>query len=154
MKTCLGTIVVVTLSMLMFSMYVAADIPGDHPAYLHALTDLRYARALLDRFTHSEQLSVDQESAITEINRAIHEIKEAAIDDGKDINAHPALDLQMDLRGRLHKALEVLDKAHADIDRREDNTFARGLKHRALQHIDEARRIVAHAISALPQPSR
>jgi hypothetical protein len=153
MKTGPGAIVAATLSMLTLSVFVTADVSGDHPAYLHALADLRHARALLDRYTPSENLIVEQESAIKEIKEAIREIKEAAIDDGKDTDAHPSLDLQLDLTGRLHKALEVLSKTRADIDKREDNAFAHDLKHRALKHIDEARRVIAHTISALPQAS-
>jgi hypothetical protein len=146
MKVCIRTIAVAMFLMLACSIYVAADAPGDHPAYLHALTDLRHARALLDRYTPSERLTNDQEHAIKEINIAIREIKEAAIDDGKNIDSHPALDAHQDLRGRFHKALEVLDQARADIEKREDNKFARDLKHRALKHIDAARNIIAHAI--------
>ncbi len=42
--------------------------------------------------------------------------------------------------------MELLDKAHDDIDRHESDDWARGLKHRALHHIDEARKAVHHAI--------
>jgi hypothetical protein len=123
-----------------------ADDPGRHPAYLHALTDLRHARAHLERFTPSDRLNDEEQQAIDEIDRAIGEIKKASIDDGKNLNDHPPVDMHMDRSGRYHRALELLDKAHNDIDREEDDAFAQGLKHRALHHIDEAHHTVDHLI--------
>ena len=52
----------------------------------------------------------------------------------------------MDRKGRYHRALELLDKAHEDVAREEDDSWARGLRNRALHHIDEAHRIVDHII--------
>ena len=66
-----------------------ADEPGRHPAYLHALTDLRHARAHLERGTWSGRMDREEDHAIAEIDAAIREIKQAAIDDGKDLNDHP-----------------------------------------------------------------
>jgi hypothetical protein len=43
-----------------------------------------------------------------------------------------------DNRGRIHEALQFLRKARADIAREEDNTFADGLRDRAIGHIDAA----------------
>jgi len=123
-----------------------ADEPGRHPAYLHALSDLRDARAHLDRLTPSDRLDNEEEHAIAEIDRAIAEIKRASIDDGKDIHDHMPVDAHLDRRGRYHKALELLDKAHNDVAREEDNSFAHGLRDRAIHHIDEAHHIVDHLI--------
>jgi hypothetical protein len=123
-----------------------ADEPGRHPAYLHALSDLRDARAHLDRLTPSDRLDSEEERAIREIDAAIDEIKRAAIDDGKDLRDHVAVDANMGRKGRYHKALELLDRAHHDISEKEDDQFAHGLRHRATQHIDEAHRIVDHII--------
>jgi len=124
-----------------------ADEPGAHPAYLHALTDLRHARAHLERMTPSDRMDREQERAIGEIDKAIAEIKHAAIDDGKNLNDHPPVDQHMDWGGRYHKTLELLDRAHHDIAEREDDGFAHGLRRRALEHIDEAHRIVDHLIA-------
>jgi hypothetical protein len=123
-----------------------ADDPGKHPAYLHALTDLRHARAHLGHFTDSERKNDEEQHAIDEIDKAIGEIKHAAIDDGKNLDDHPPVDAGMDRRGRFHRALELLDKAHNDIAREEDDSWARGLRNRAIGHIDEAHRIVDHII--------
>jgi hypothetical protein len=123
-----------------------ADEPGKHPAYLHALTDLRHARAHLENPAATHHMDKEEEHAIGEIDRAIAEIKRAAIDDGKNLNDHPAVDARMDRAGRFHRAMELLDKAHNDIAREEDDPSVRGLRNRALLHIDEAHRIVDHLI--------
>jgi hypothetical protein len=123
-----------------------ADDPGRHPAYLHALTDLRHARAHLEHETDSGHMDREEEHAIAEIDKAIAEIKHAAIDDGKNLNDHPPVDAHLGHAGRYHRALELLDKAHRDLAEEEDDGFAHGLRHRALEHIDGAHRIVERLI--------
>jgi len=127
--------------------YVSATpAPGrDHPAYLHALTDLRAARAHLQRPDGGE-LREQEKKAIHEIDDAIGEIKKAAIEDHKDLNDHPPVDAHLEWGGRLRRALELLDKAHNDIAHDEDNGFAQGLQARALEHIDKAHHHVKEAI--------
>ena len=66
-----------------------ADMPGKHPAYLHALSDLRAARWMLEHRPGDAAVSAQEDVAITEIDKAIGEIKKASIDDGKDIHDHP-----------------------------------------------------------------
>src|ERR1700729_114231 len=66
-----------------------ADLPGKHPAYLHALSDLRAARWMLEHRPGDAAVSAHEDVAISEIDAAIGEIKHAAIDDGKDIHDHP-----------------------------------------------------------------
>ncbi|HEY6302799.1 MAG TPA: hypothetical protein VIX14_06995 [Terriglobales bacterium] len=124
----------------------SADEPGRHPAYLHSLIDLRHARAHLERGTWSGRMDREEDHAIEEIDKAIGEIKRASIDDGKNLNDHPPVDPHMERRGRYHRALELLDKAHNDIAREEDDPSVRGLRDRALRHIDEAHHIVEHLI--------
>lgn len=123
-----------------------ADLPGRHPYYLHALSDLRAARWMLEHRPGDAAVSAQEDVAITEIDRAIGEIKHAAIDDGKPLEDHPPIDASLDHPGRLHKALELLHKVHHDVDREEDDPETRGLKDRALMHIDEASHAVEHAI--------
>ena len=122
--------------------------PREHPAYLHALTDLREARAHLQRPDGGE-LREQEKKAIHEINEAIAEIKKVAIDDGKDINEHAPIDARMDWPGRLHRAVELLNKAHNDVAQEEDNAFAQGLQQRALEHIDKAHHHVEEAIEVV-----
>ena len=122
-----------------------ADVPGAHPGYLHALSDLRYARALIENDSPAA-VEHDQHWALHEIDEAIRVIKEAAIDDGKDLNVHPAVQPQWPVSGRYHRALEAIGNAHRDVADHEQNEFARGLRDRAIDHIDEAHRAVEHAI--------
>ena len=123
-----------------------ADEPGRHPYYLHALTDLRDARAQLDRLTPSDRLNDQEERAIAEIDAAIREIKHAAIDDGKDIGDHMPVDAHIKRTDRYHRALELLDKARHDIKHEEDNPESRGLQHRALEHIEQAHDTIEHIV--------
>jgi hypothetical protein len=120
--------------------------PARHPAYLHALSDLRTARWMLEHRPGDAAVSTHEGEAIGEIDRAIAELKRAAIDDGKNINAHPAADLPNDYRGRLHKAADLLRKVRSDTYREEDNPSARGLRDRALGHVDAALHATERAI--------
>jgi hypothetical protein len=115
-----------------------ADMPGKHPAYLHALSDLRSARWMLQHRPGDAAVSAHEDAAIMEIDKAIGEIKHAAIDDGKNIEEHPQVDLPNNRPGRLHKALELLHKVHSDVAREEDDPMTRGLRDRAAGHIDAA----------------
>jgi hypothetical protein len=123
-----------------------ADLPGKHPYYLHALSDLRTARWMLEHRPGDAAVSAQEDVAIAEIDKTIGEIKKAAIDDGKDIHDHPQVDVPGDHPGRLHKSLELLRKVHSDIDREEDDPMTRGLKDRAVHHLDEAIHANEHAI--------
>ena len=121
-------------------------LPGKHPGYLHALTDLRTARWFLYHQPGDRKVYAGEDVAIQETDAAINEIKRASIDDGKDINDHPNIDVR-EHGSRLLRAIETLNKAHADIDQEEDNPEVRDLRHRALEHIDRATRAAdrAHA---------
>jgi hypothetical protein len=132
---------------LLLPLSAQADWPGSHPAYLHALSDLRAARWMIEHRPGDGAVGDQEEVAIDEINHAIDEIKRASIDDGKDLNDHPSVDRSMDQPGRLHAALDLLGKVHRDIDHEEDDPQARELKHRALAHIDEAAHAVEGAIN-------
>jgi hypothetical protein len=129
-----------------------ADNPGKHPAYLHALSDLRDARAHLEHVS-SDPVDREEEHAIANIDKAIAEIKHAAIKDGKDIQDHMPVDAHMVRSGRFHKALELLDKAKQDVSGEEDQPDTQGLQLRVLHHIDEARRSVKHAIETVRSQS-
>jgi ribosomal protein S13 len=126
---------------------------GEHPAYLHALSDLRTARWLLEHVPGDWVRVNDEINAVKKIDDAINEIKRASIDDGMDLNYHPAVDERADHPGRLHDAAEVLRKARADIDQEEDSGAIRGLRGRAAHHIEEAIRFVENAIRAVGVPA-
>jgi hypothetical protein len=117
-----------------------------HPAYLHALADLRAARWLIANRPGDARVSGDEDVAIARINETINEIKHAAIDDGKNPDDHPPVDARLDRKGRLHRADELLRQARSDIAREEDNAAIRGLRDRAIEHVDAAIRATDQAI--------
>ena len=121
-----------------FSYKANADLPGKHPYYLHALTDLRTARWLLEHRPGDAAVSGQEDVAIQQVDATINEIKKAAIDDGKNLKDHPPVDVPNDHPGRLHKAEELLKKVRSDVGREEDDPTAQGLKKRALYHIAQA----------------
>jgi tetratricopeptide (TPR) repeat protein len=125
-----------------------ADNPGHHPAYLHALSDLRDARAHLQHLS-SEGVIDEELRSIDQIDKAIGEIKRAAIEDGKNIEDHVAIDTGLSRSGRLHKALELLDKARHDASGEEDQANTQGLQLRVIAHIDAAHHLVEQAIHRL-----
>jgi len=129
----------------------AADLPGKHPAYLHALTDLRAARWNLEHRPGDAAVSSQEDVAIVETDRAIHEAKVAAIEDGKNIEDHPAEDAHLDRPGRLHHALELLRKAKDDVAREEDNPETRNLRSRIVEHVDLALEATKRAIHDVEQ---
>lgn len=126
------------LALLALPLSASADLPGRHPFYLHALSELRGARWLLERRPGDPAVRSNEDLATIEIDRAIDEIRRAAIDDGKDLHAHPGIDLPPGRRGRLGKALELLRQARSDVARGEQDRFTRGLRDRAARHIDGA----------------
>jgi hypothetical protein len=119
---------------------------GDHPYYLHALSDLRAARWMIEHRPGNWVQTQDEMEAVRRIDKAINEIKKASIEDGKNLGDHPPVDELPDQAGRLHKALDFLRKARLDISHDEDNAFAQGLQARAYDHIDGAIGAVKRAI--------
>ncbi|HEY3820965.1 MAG TPA: hypothetical protein VGL81_27565 [Polyangiaceae bacterium] len=122
--------------------------PAVHPAYLHALSDLRNARFNLARRGGDRNMKWDESIAIGAIDRAIADIKGAAIDDGKNLDDHPPLDAREPRAGRLHKALAALRQSLADVNQEEDNAYAAGLKVKAVRNITEAIRLTEQGIFA------
>jgi hypothetical protein len=120
----------------------AQQVPGPHPAYLHALSDLRAARHYLNDGWAWEAVRRDDDSAIREIDAAIGEIKMAAIDDGKGTGDPFPIDAHLSPHDRFRKANELLASAHSDLAKAEDVPQARGLRDRAIGHVDAAHHIV------------
>lgn len=139
-------------ALVMLAASACAGVPGPahaqpvHPAYLHALSDLRLARAMLDRPAEYNVVR-DQFAAIDHVNGAIGEIRHASYDDGKDPNWNPPIDAHMDHRGRLTKALELIGSAERDLRSEEDNPDAARWRNAAFHHLEEARHAVEHAIT-------
>jgi pantothenate kinase len=140
--------VVVSGFVLLLTQFNAGAEKVEHPHYLHALSDLRAARWMIEHRPGDWQRTTDEVEAVKRIDEAINAIKKASIDDGKDLNDHPKVDEVPDHIGRLHKAVDLLKKARARVNKEEDNAFAEGLKDRALKHISEAIRLTEKAIHA------
>jgi len=119
--------------------------PSAHPAYLHAISDLRYARALLYREDWRPVMR-DQRAAMEEIDHAIGEAKRAAIDDGKNIDDHPPIDRGFGWEGRFRKVMELLNSAEHDLSEAETNGAASPWRNASLQNVRAAKGFVAKAM--------
>lgn len=119
-----------------------AEVPGPHPFYQHALGDLRAARHYLHDGWAYGPVRHDDDAAIREIDAAINEIKLAAIDDGKSDSDPFPIDAKLSPHDRFRKANELLAAAHKDLEHAEDVPQAKGLRDRAVLHIDHAHQIV------------
>lgn len=120
----------------------AQVVPGPHPEYRHALTDLRAARHFLNDGWAWEPVRKDDNAAIREIDAAIARIKQAAFDDGMSPNDPFPIDTRLSPHDRFRKANELLYSAHNDLQKAEDVPQSRGLRGDALRHIDAAHGIV------------
>ena len=141
----LGTLVILAGTLAAVGSAAQAQVPGPHPAYLHALSDLRAARHYLNDGWAWEGVRRQDNEAIRHIDAAIEEIKRASIDDGKGINDPFPMDRHLNPHDRFRKANELLAAAHHNLDRAEDVPSSRGLRDRALLHIDEAHQVVDEA---------
>jgi|GEM_PF-1671782 len=120
--------------------------PAEHPYYLHAMSDLRQARALL---AHPDVQPVqdDERWAVGAIDAALNEMKKAAIDDGKNPWQPQPIDARLAPTDRFHNALKLLEQARNDASHREDDPWVRDLQGRILHHIDDAHHAVQQAIA-------
>lgn len=121
-----------------------------HPHYLHAMSDLRAAYWLVShRESVDPMANAEERRAAFEIRAAYQELKNASIRDGKDIDDQPPADMNFgDHRGRLHRAMDLLQEAHNDVSGEEEDPAARGLRARAGGHIDAAARATHDAMVA------
>ncbi len=115
--------------------------PGMHPAYLHALTDLRDARWFLAHPRDGAPLEEREHRAVVAVDRAIEQVRRAAYYDGKDAYEHPREDAYPEPRGRLRRVSGLLRRARDDVARQEDNLQVRDLQLHAVRRIDEAIRL-------------
>jgi len=128
-----------------------ADIPGNHPAYLHALSDLREARADLAHKHDGGAVGKQEDTAIAEIGYAAEAIKRVAAADDKGLYNKPHEDAQLDHADRLHHAQALLKKAQADLAQHEDNPEAKTLQRHAAGQVQAALRAVETAIHDVEQ---
>ena len=127
---------------------LAMPAQAQHPAYLHALSNLRQARALLQTDTRPG-FREEKNRAMDEIDRAIQEVRRAVREEGRESRWTPPPATQGDPDRPLRSAMTLLDEAHGDVARGVDTSDYRGLQDRALRHIDEARRSLGHALHSV-----
>jgi hypothetical protein len=120
--------------------------PGEHhPHYLHALSDLRHARAWLTALGEKNVMGLEME-AVVHIDKAIDEIKRAAIDDGKNLSNHPPVDINLKHKARLAKALDLLEAARNDMKQDHADPKAHPWREKAVKHDDDAIEATRRAI--------
>ena len=117
---------------------------AQRPHYLHALSNLREARELLQTDNRPGFIG-ERDRAIGEIDRAIDEVKAAVRDEGRNPHRMPP-PAGGDPNRPLRSALTLLNEAREDLASGVDETGHQGLQMRALRHIDEARRALDHAM--------
>ncbi len=110
------------------------------------LSDLRAARHYLNDGWAWQPVRAEDNKAIREIDAAINDIKSAAINDGKGLNDPFPMDGHLTPQNRFVKANELLWAAHQDLAKAEDVPQSRGLRDRALQHVDAAHNTVDQAV--------
>ena len=120
---------------------------AQRPHYLHALSNLREARELLQTDTRPGFMGA-RDRAIEEIDRDIHEVSAAVRDEGRNPHHAPPA-AGGDPNRPMRSALNLLNEARGDIASGTDETGHRGLQMRALQHIDEARHTLEHAMHGM-----
>jgi enoyl-CoA hydratase/carnithine racemase len=134
------------------SLFALAAIPscaqdhGNHSGYMHALTDLRLMRAYLNRWGDNDRVDEESEHAIAEIDEAMRNIREARIDDHKQLNDHREIDFHMSPPERYHKALEAGRAAAEDVGSEGEWGEQPGLKERVHDHVEAANHIVEHIV--------
>jgi hypothetical protein len=114
-----------------------ADVPGPHPGYVHALNDLRYAHWLL-HFPAEWNVTEHERAATGFIDRAFGDIRQAGVDDGKDVGEQMNVDASLSHRDRLVRALASLQSAHRDVNGWESDPYARSPRAAADGDLDAA----------------
>jgi hypothetical protein len=115
----------------------ATSAHAQEPAYLHALSDLRSARAYLQYDDRPDHAGL-RAHAIEQIDKAIKDVKIAAVDDGKSTWHTPPPQSGGSEGWPIHSAYKLLNEAKEDVSRGHDQPANQGLRERASQHISEA----------------
>jgi hypothetical protein len=134
----LNSLVVAAFAALSLMLLVpAAPANAQEPAYLHAISDLRTARAYL-QMDNRPLFRATRDQVIDEIDHAILDMKIAAVDDGKHPWQTPPPQSGDDPMGPIHSAMRLLNEAHADVARGRDTPRNGDLQLRSMRHIDHA----------------
>ena len=130
---------------MMGSVPVPVAAPGAQSRYVHAISDLRTARAYLFRPDWRDVMR-DQRAAVDAIDRAINAAKAASIDDGANPNAPVPIDTRLAWGDRFRKAMELLDSAQRDLSWVPDNNRrSEEWRSNALGNVQQAKDFVGRA---------
>jgi len=142
------------LGLMAFSLFaLGTPAQAQRPHYLHALTNLRQARSILQSDTRPA-MAGQRDRAIEEIDSAIREVKTVIRDEGRNPGFAPPSFNRSDPDRPMRSALDRLNEAYEDISRGTDEAGNRGLQARALGHIDDARHILRHALHMMEEHGR
>ena len=146
MKQIFSRLVSNTVALVMVVAVCQSAALAEHPHYMHAMSDLRAAKAMLEH-PDAGNVMKDANNAANEINACLQDLQSAAWYDRKDPHHNPPPEFAgMDKLGRLHKAVELLRRAHDDMAKEEDEPAAVGFQARALKHVDRAIAFTRRAI--------
>jgi hypothetical protein len=149
------TVLSLAVLVLATSFAAKAQPPADHPDFLRAIEDLRYARAHLQRPDGVEP-RVQETKAIQAIDKAIDELKKAVGDDHKCRNnsSNSQVDAQLDWSSRLRRAIELVNKAHNYVAQDRGDMSGQILQHQAPQDIDTVRLLQHQALEDIDKARR
>lgn len=135
---------------LLLSTLAMAQLPGRHPHYIHALSDLRAAQWQIDhRRPEDGEIREDELVASDEVAAAIRSTSGAASADGKDLGWNPPPDAPAAYDGRLHAAIDLLRAARTDLALPEDDPMALRQQKLAILRVDAALHAAERAIGAV-----
>jgi len=141
------TLAVAAFALSSFLLLAATPAQADPPKYLHALADLRQARAWVNA-DGRPQFAALRKQATDQIHLTIADLKKAAIDDGENPDYTPPPQSSGDASHPIRSALKLLDEAYKDIEKGQDIPQNLGLQVRSLQHLDAARTALKQIIQA------
>lgn len=134
----LKALTVAALALMTILLFVPArQAQAQTPSYLHAISDLRSARAYLQMDNRPNEADA-RARAIEEINHALDDIKVAAVNDGKTPWQTPPPQSGGDPNLPIHTAVRLLREARSDVDHGHDRPENQGLRERSVRHIDRA----------------
>jgi len=132
----------IPVSSVVLALALTTSVKADYGAYRDALSQLRTARAYIEH-PDAGELHDQEKSAIAEMDAAIKEL-ESVVNDGRGPGDHPPLDSHKRWIARLNEAAKLLNKAHDNVQKENDQS---GARERAIQHIGQASKFIQQAIA-------
>ena len=127
------------------------EMPGTHPSYLHAVTELQTAQWLIVHRRGSAIVEGFETAALQNIAKAISDTRNAAMIDGKNLGSSPPSNTMSHESRRMWLARDNLVQARYDLTRLEENPSAFGARDMVVQDVDQALSAVQQAIQAIEQ---